>query len=1333
MLAGLIQILEPHNSKSTHSNETGRLIDQVDEKFSVAIKAQGEEIGRLLDDGVTGLVIEADNDVQTIAQALGHLSELLDVLTSNVAMDGTHVLERLHIGIGQHNDGASPSPSAPSANPYLQLLPSDVRPHSGSESRNIPARPKALDEGLSALKAILSTVKEFSDAFPPLKTATSGLLAVLELIDKVHGAKEELEDAADMLNLVLKIVKDHRSKSLGSHEKLSSPDHRIDQISATIETQDAEIRRLLQRGITKRIIDAESDVQTIARALRTISNTIDVLTLDVVMNNRRVLESIQSGVEGLADDADFSKYQGIPNVDACLPGTRVEILQDLLAWARSRDASHVLWLSGGAGTGKSTIAASIVRLLHRHDLLGGHFFCSRDQKREDVKSIIPSLAGYLASVRPAYAQERRNSAKAELVLDIRDQFMTLLSEPIKAALNGVSAPMLIFVVDALDECSDTKATQNILRLLLQHAPNLPVKFLVTSRPERHIRNTLSIEYPKTLRLQDVDENSIHKDIELYLRTELSALAAHNDLERGSLVEWPSDTQVQILTRHADGLFIFASTALKYISDNDPQGRLHELTDPALPSSPFAIRPIDNMYTFILERALSVLNTSPKSSERSDFLRCLSAVICVAETLSVHSMANLLRINPRRVRVAVGNIHSLVSVPRDERGFLTTYHASFGDYLTDRERSGRHPWFVNVVETHLDLAHGCLDIMSSQLYFDVARVQTSSAPNTHQTLRAIPDDVSYACRFWNEHAIASEQGYDSKLWPCLESVLKSKFLYWVEVLSALGLVAGSPARIQKLILRVKVSSIFIMQFETDARAFLMDFNEPISRCLAHIYISALPFSPSHSQITQLYRKHFPNTLLCCAELLESRKRKHMILHIPNPVLSVAFSPDGTKIVSGSIEHTLRMWDVESGEEVSKPFEGHTDSICSVAFSPDGTKIVSGSTDRTIRVWDVESGKEVSKPFEGHIDNVWSVAFSPDGTKIVSGSSDRTIRMWDVESGEEVSKPFKGHTESVSSVAFSPDGTKIVSGSFDQTIRMWDVENGEEVLKPFKGHTDSICSVAFSPDGTKIVSGSYDHTIRVWDVESGKEVLKPFEGHTDSICSVAFWPDGTKIVSGSSDRTIRMWDVESGEEVSKPFEGHTSIVNSVTFSPDGTKIVSGSSDCTVRVWDVESGKEVLKPFEGHTESVRSVAFSPDGTNIVSGSYDHTIRVWDVESGKEVSKPFNGHTSIVNSVAFSPDGTKIASGSFDRTIRVWDVESGKEVSKPFEGPTNYVTTSAFLPDGMKVVSGSKDGGIEAQGSSSKVCLCFRWPCVLLMHFSNIFINSSDVYIYRLQTRVI
>ncbi len=152
-----------------------------------------------------------------------------------------------------------------------------------------------------------------------------------------------------------------------------------------------------------------------------------------------------------------------------------------------------------------------------------------------------------------------------------------------------------------------------------------------------------------------------------------------------------------------------------------------------------------------------------------------------------------------------------------------------------------------------------------------------------------------------------------------------------------------------------------------------------------------------------------------------------------VLSVAFSPDGTRIVSGSYDHTIRVWDARSGDVVTGPFEGHTDAVTSVAFSPDGTRIVSGSDDHTIRVWDARSGDVVAGPFEGHTSYVTSVAFSPDGTRIVSGSGDRTIRVWDARSGDVVAGPFEGHTDYITSVAFSPDGTCIVSGSDDRTIR------------------------------------------------------------------------------------------------------------------------------------------------------------------------------------------------------------------------------------------------------------------------------------------------------------
>ncbi|EDR04471.1 uncharacterized protein LACBIDRAFT_391675 [Laccaria bicolor S238N-H82] len=174
-------------------------------------------------------------------------------------------------------------------------------------------------------------------------------------------------------------------------------------------------------------------------------------------------------------------------------------------------------------------------------------------------------------------------------------------------------------------------------------------------------------------------------------------------------------------------------------------------------------------------------------------------------------------------------------------------------------------------------------------------------------------------------------------------------------------------------------------------------------------------------------------------------------------------------------------------------GHTERITSVTFSPDGRRIVSGSWDRTIRIWDAGTGKPMGEPFQGHTAVILLVAFSPDGGRLVSGSYDQTIRIWDVETGKPMGEPFQGHTGDINSVAFSPDGGRIVSGSGDRTVRIWDAETGKSAGEPFQGHTGDINSVAFSPDGGRIVSGSDDRTIRIWDAETGKSAGEPFQGH------------------------------------------------------------------------------------------------------------------------------------------------------------------------------------------------------------------------------------------------
>jgi WD40 repeat protein len=281
--------------------------------------------------------------------------------------------------------------------------------------------------------------------------------------------------------------------------------------------------------------------------------------------------------------------------------------------------------------------------------------------------------------------------------------------------------------------------------------------------------------------------------------------------------------------------------------------------------------------------------------------------------------------------------------------------------------------------------------------------------------------------------------------------------------------------------------------------------------------------------------------------------------------------------------------------------HPDDVNCAAFSRDGSRIVSGSDDGIVRVWDTSTGKVVQE-LKGQTASVQSVAFSPDGTRIVSGSHDQTVRVWDADSGAELRK-LEGHTGYVLSVAFSLNGTHIVSGSADETVRVWDADSGAE-LRTLEGHTDVVWSVAFSPNGTCIVSGSADQTVRVWDADSGAE-LRKLEGHTSYVMSVAFSPNGTRIVSGSWDQTVRVWDADSGAELRK-LEGHSDWVQSVAFSLNGTRIVSGSHDQTVRVWDADSGAE-LKKLEGHTGYVLSVAFSPDGTSITCQTHSGASHTW------------------------------------------------------------------------------------------------------------------------------
>ncbi|MDE3258695.1 MAG: Ig-like domain-containing protein [Gemmatimonadota bacterium] len=293
--------------------------------------------------------------------------------------------------------------------------------------------------------------------------------------------------------------------------------------------------------------------------------------------------------------------------------------------------------------------------------------------------------------------------------------------------------------------------------------------------------------------------------------------------------------------------------------------------------------------------------------------------------------------------------------------------------------------------------------------------------------------------------------------------------------------------------------------------------------------------------------------------------------------------------------------DSPEQIAT-LEGHTRAANSVAFSPDGATLASGSDDGTLKLWNVATQTGVAT-LEGHTGGVNSVAFSPDGATLASGSDDGTLKLWNVATQTGVAT-LEGHTGGVNSVAFSPDGATLASGSDDGTLKLWDVATIQE-KHTLTGHTASVSSVAFSSDGNTLASASRDGTVRMWDVVSRTEIVT-LEGDTRGMTSVAFSPDGMMLAAGSRGSTIMLWDVASRVRIAN-LEYQCDGWQSVAFSPGGAILAGAAGNSAVYLWDARA-RERVATLTGQTGSVLEAVFSSDGATLAAGSRDNTVNLWD-----------------------------------------------------------------------------------------------------------------------------
>lgn len=984
----------------------------------------------------------------------------------------------------------------------------------------------------------------------------------------------------------------------------------------------------------------------------------------------------------------------------CLDNTRTDVLTFIREWVDTQNSEHrILWLHGPPGSGKSAIATSIAS--GYSDSLGAFlFFDRRSPESNDPAITIRTLAYLLGSSNPKLRTFICTTVESNPNIRLSSfshQFQTLIIDPLASIDIGPSS--IVIVIDALDECGTPKSREILLSVLVEQSAKLPsaIRIVITSRPEKDISDAFKSQ-PHILPYElDIASQANSDDIMTYFRYRMGQMRIQRaDLQLSA--DWPGEAMLRRLVQKASGLFVWASTASEFVNGYDPIKRLRTILDQD--STPKAEAPLDDLYTTALES----IQFWDDEDFVADFRVIMEVVLIARQPLSSTSIDALLYLpedRPSKYRI------SFLACVLQQNPAVCIMHSSFAEFLMSKDRCKRDIWLFARSACHSNLALQCLKRLDAVLEFNMSKI-TLSDPIPDATF---PDDISYACLYWAEHVCAIEDNANLIV-DRLCDFLYRHLMHWFEATSILKKSRSTISLLGRLLNWVSVSyyitirivfghlSIYqvyaasqtrLSELVRDAHHFARVFSGFIEEHPLLVYVAALPFSPIH---TTLYKTFHNSSLhLSVAGGFQQSWSPALLLLTGHQkeVGCVAISSDGTRIVSGSGDRTIRLWDAASGAEVPPTMEGHRRNVQAVSFSPDGTRIVSGSHDNTIRVWDVISGALAFPALRGHVGKVTSVVFSPDGTRIISGSEDGTVRVWDAASGVQVFPELR-HKRPVTCVVVTHDGTRIISGSQDQSIQIWDANSGIPCPSAIPRHDEWILSVAASPNGDRIASGSEDSTIRVWDVTTGVRLLA-LQGHRSRIQGLAFSPNGTRLASCSDDKTIRIWDATTGQPISV-LQGHHNYVQSVAYSPDGNWLVSGSGDKTIRIWDttLSANTSVQRPF-----SISCVTFSPDGQRVASGSFDETIRIWDTASGVQVKPLLTGHHGAISSVAFSPDGTRIVSSSGDKTIRVWNVITGEQIFANLQRPDDSVLSVAFSSDGSHIVSGLEEGNIQTWDSSS------------------------------------
>ena len=794
-------------------------------------------------------------------------------------------------------------------------------------------------------------------------------------------------------------------------------EHAIVRVYVAVLRYAAEVRSIQQSNMGKGILASLTGVtdQPLTRLKTAIKEEETDLKLWLLLdqhlccrqeaeNMLAQIDMMLSAIHDLAEGVDLSKlpiadgafYNSFAeqHEDECLPGTRTELLECVMDWGASPDGRSIFWLSGMAGTGKSTISRTVAKSLQAQNMLGASFFFKRGEAdRMNAIKLIPTITRQLAASIPGMIRGVRKAVEGDPFIATRslsEQFHKLLLQPLLSLDQHQQTPISVVIIDALDECESDEDIKTFIKLLSQ-VPKI-VRLFVTSRPELSIRfgfGFLEKGDFQSVALQNIPEEQIRRDMTLFLGNKFSVIREDRFLPP----DWPGGNRIHNIVAMAVPLFIFAATICRFVGDPKwkPERRLEKFfQDPALMSA----SKMDRTYQPILNQLVAGQDGDDSEELVEEFQRIIGVIILLATPLSLSALAQLLDMPEDDISNRLDSFRSVLHIPSDPNLPIRILHLSFRDYLVDNstklnERTLK--FWVDENEKNAQIASQCLAVMHCRLKKNICNLPNNGSQwtklDTTIVDQNLPAELQYSCRYWVHHLVQSNVSVTDNVLLFLEE----HFLHWLESMCILGIIPESVNMITSLQSFARVclyvflcfytqaltkdknkENLRLSEFLHDARRFILKDMQMMETAPLQLYCSGLIFVPRQTAIRKAFDKQIPDWICRLPEIEDAWSAEIQTLESHSgEVNSVVFSPDGNFLASGSTDDTVKLWNSTTGH-LQSTLEGHAGSVLSTVFSRDGALILSGSSDDTLNLWDTTG--TLKHTLRGHSGSVTSAIFS-----------------------------------------------------------------------------------------------------------------------------------------------------------------------------------------------------------------------------------------------------------------------------------------------------------------------------------------------------------------------